>query len=134
MHAKLYCDGGNLGKNPSPEGVYWSVAREHDDGRIERLTERATSDRYQSNNCAEYLALHDALFHATKIPGVTKLTVHSDSQLIVNQFNGRNKITGEELRTLCKAAQDAATYLINGGVQVEVIWVGRKENVKRLGH
>lgn len=133
MHVRLYCDGGNLGKNPSV-GVYWSVAREHEDGRIELLTERATDMTRSTNNHAEYLALCDALSHAARIEGMKKLSIHSDSQLIVNQFNGRWKIGSDDLRHLCASAQSSATFLIGGGVDLEVVWVRRQENVKRMGH
>lgn len=132
MHVRLYVDGGNVGPNPSPT-VYWSVGREHDGGAIELLTARATSDRHHTNNAAEWLALNDGLSHAARMAGLKHLTIHSDSQLIVNQFNGRFKVS-PQLQMLCKAAQESAQFLMDGGVRVEVTWVGRKENVKRLGH
>jgi ribonuclease HI len=134
MHVTLYCDGGSLGKNPSPTGVYWSIARQHDDGRVERLVERATSAAYHSNNCAEYLALGDALRLALGIEGLTSLSVHSDSQLVVSQFNRIWKVREKELRPLCAAAHAAEQDLIARGVSVTVVWSTRGESVKRLGH
>jgi len=138
MTVKLYVDGGNLGANPSPLGVYWSVGREHADGSVELLTERQESASYTSNNHAEYLALIDALRHATTLSGqeaIERVVIHSDSQLIVNQFNGKWTINDPLLRELCTAAHRGAEFLITGlGVDVEVTWVRRAENVKRLGH
>lgn len=129
----LYVDGGNHGKNPS-DSVYWSVGRECLDGRIIKLTDRATTDACGTNNCAEYLALLDALQHAANIPGIGKVIVHSDSQLIVHQFNGKWGCYDANLRPLLADARRAAEFLTNGGVEVEVTWVRRAENVKRLGH
>jgi ribonuclease HI len=133
MHVNLYCDGGNNGKNPSPS-VYWSVAREHEGGRIELLTERATTEVYHSNNAAEYLAVIDSLTHVARTDDVTSARIHSDSQLIVNQFNGKFGINDAALRDLCHVAQRNAAFLIESGIKIEIVWVPREENVRRLGH
>lgn len=135
MTVKLFVDGGVIGKNPSTEGVYWSVGQDMPDGTHRVLTDRATSREYFTNNEAEYLALLDALNRAaaTAAPG-WRVIIHSDSQLIVNQFNGKWGCHEERLRPLLKSAQQAAEWLASQGIEVEVVWVRRKENVKRLGH
>ena len=134
MRVTMYCDGGTVGdKNPA-DAVYWSVSREHDDGRIEKLIDRAISDEFHTNNCAEYLALEDALLLAQKIPALTHLTVCSDSELIVRQFNGRYKCKNHELKRLLASVRLCANRLSDSGVSVEVRWVHRAANVERLGH
>jgi ribonuclease HI len=135
MHVKLFCDGGMNGKvNPCPDGVYYSVGRDLPDGSCQLLTAKEVSTRHYTNNEAEYLALNAALGHAAEMAGVSKVTVHSDSQLIVNQFNGKWNCNEETLRSLMMAARQSAAFLRRGGVEVEVVWVRRQENVKRLGH
>jgi ribonuclease HI len=137
MTIRLYVDGGVIGGTNPGIAIYWSVAREHEDGRIEPWVVREESDQYFTNNDAEYWAIIEALTQVVARdllePGV-RVVIHSDSQLIVNQFNGRWKITDDRLRTHCRHAQDVAEFLILGGVEVEVLWVRRKENVQRLGH
>lgn len=134
---KLYIDGGCIGKNPSTVGVYWSVGREHPGGRIELLTARAEDRTRFTNNDAEYLALLDALEKATAITGaegIRQVRIHCDSELIVNQFNGRYKIGEPRLKLLCQTARSAAEFLHQSGIEVELVWVPRAENVRRLGH
>ena len=135
MTLKLYCDGGLNGKkNPSPEGVYWSVAMEKSNGEVVLLTERAKSFDHFTNNDAEYLALIEALGHAAVMAdGHSHVVVHSDSQLIVNQFNGRWKITGDRLKGLCTHAQHCAEFLTKK-LELAVIWVPRSESVRTMGH
>lgn len=134
MTLKLYVDGGVIGKNPSVEGVYWSVGQEMPGGTTVLLKERVESREHSTNNEAEYLALLDALQCAMNAEPGTRVIIHSDSQLIVNQFNGKFTVGQPHLKVLCRAAQDAAEFLRQAGVEVEVVWVPRKENVKRLGH
>jgi ribonuclease HI len=136
MEISLYMDGGTLGKNPSPVGVYWSVGRQHYKA-FEVLIDRKESRQHTTVNEAEYLALLDSLELVREISaaeGIKRAKIHSDSQLIVRQFNGQYKIGHAHLKVLCTSAQGAAEFLHQSGVEVEVVWVPRAENVRRLGH
>lgn len=116
-----------LGKNPSPIGVFWSVLCEPEEG--DRQLFREESREYHTNNDAEWLALRAALQHATAHWPDASLTIHSDSLIICNQFNGVWKTRLERhgrLRHQCLA--------IANGREVNVEWRPRKQVVARLGH
>lgn len=136
MVISLYVDGGVLGKNPSVEGVYWSVARDCPDGSHKRLVERAQNKTYFTNNDAEYLAVLEALSQvgAIGVKNGDKVVIHSDSQLIVNQVNGKWSVYEERLANLKRLVSQGIEFYTRSGVEVEVTWVRRQENVKRLGH
>jgi ribonuclease HI len=112
----LYVDGGT-----KPGGIYWSVADDTD------VMARCTSNLYRTNQEAEYQALIWGLDLAAFLKG--PVTIHSDSRLVVNQFNGQWKVKAAHLRPLLKRAREAAEEL-----DVEVVWVPRMEILRRLGH
>jgi ribonuclease HI len=147
----LYVDGGVVGGNPG-SAIYWSVGVDiaKDDSRV---VVYAQNPRYKTNNPAEYMALIDGLTQAalfinpataplTRLSEIeelagkeyTKVRVHSDSQLIVNQFNLRWQVKDKALDALWEKARKIGDHLEEQGVEVEVVWVPRKENVRRLGH
>lgn len=76
-----------------------------------------------TNNVAEYRALLWGLATALD-EGVTRLEVHSDSELIVRQIAGRYRVKNEMLLPLHREAMD----LLAGFVSAEVIHVRREEN------
>lgn len=76
-----------------------------------------------TNNQAEYRALILGLRHALAA-GVTDVTVHGDSQLILRQLEGRYKVKNAELKPL---HAEAARLLRQFG-SVKLAWVPRAEN------
>ncbi len=92
--------------NPGP-AAYGVVIR-RPDGRpldeLRRYVGRAT------NNVAEYYALIAALDYAAA-HGIRKLRVHSDSQLLVRQMQGRYKVKSADLRPLHERARKLAAGL-----------------------
>lgn len=137
MILKLFCDGGIIGNRNPGDGVFWTVGKAvGEDGRDTEVVSKNGSYEYRSNNEAEYLALIDALRYAATEHGngYRRVVIHSDSQLIVNQFNGRWKCGQPHLRQLLDTAQRNARFLEQMGMAVEVMWVPRKVNVRRLGH
>ena len=87
-----FVDGGVLGKNPSPRGVYWSaiVVANDGDGEVVHTCKRKTlcGDMYRTNNDAEWLAVRYVLDWVVAHHPETALTIYSDSRMIVCQFNG----------------------------------------------
>jgi ribonuclease HI len=57
-----------------------------------------------TNNVAEYTALLRALEHAKRL-GARRVLVHSDSELMVNQMQGKYKVKHEGLRPLYEEAR-----------------------------
>lgn len=76
-----------------------------------------------TNNKSEWLALYSFILHA---PEKWQGIVFSDSQLVVNQFNGRYRIEDPELKRLsclCKLiAQEK-------GLKINLRWIPRKVNL-----
>jgi hypothetical protein len=61
-----------------------------------------------TNNQAEYTALVRALEHATRLGTHHRLTVHSDSELLVKQMRGEYKVKDAGLRALYEEASRLA--------------------------
>jgi len=73
--------------NPGPSSVGVIIRDAH--GKILREHHRCLGSA--TNNVAEYSALQDALELAKELGG-TEITVRSDSQLLVRQFNGQYRV------------------------------------------
>lgn len=125
----FWVDGGCLGKNPSPQGVYWSVRCKN--GAINRVVERSKSGDFHTNNDAEWLALRAALTYATQhFSPTSAITVYSDSRLVVHQYNGLWRTThARHLRFRVQCHLLAQPFR-----SVTVEWKPRKVMVARLGH
>jgi ribonuclease HI len=78
-----------------------------------------------TNNMAEYKALILALRRAGEL-GVTSLQVYSDSELLVNQINGRYRVRVPHLQELCQEA----IRLMRAVGRVNVSHVPREENAE----
>ena len=76
-----------------------------------------------TNNEAEYKALI-AVFNRALESGVEELEVFGDSQLIVHQVNGRWRVKSDNLKELCKTAQE----LMGRFSTVRLKWIPREEN------
>jgi len=125
-----FADGGTIGRNPSPRGIYWSVAVEEAGGPSRVVVSRERSGEYRTNNDAEWLALLAALYHARAYYRTRRITIRSDSRLIVRQFNRtwRTKIARHHRwRT---EAHLVAEELVSCSVE----WTSRIFMVDRLGH
>jgi len=131
----LYVDGGMIGPtNPSPEGILWSVGREHEDGRTEIL-ERGESTSHYTNNEAEWIALISGLkWMINNAEAGDLLKLRSDSQVIIKQFTGEYRVNATDLLPLRRIAHTLRDALVRLGIEIEVEWVSRKEVVPRLGH
>jgi len=78
-----------------------------------------------SNNEAEYRAIITALEKALKL-GAKQVELHSDSELVVNQLNGRYKIKSTNLRPLyLQAAQ-----LLGQFDKVAITYIPREHNTE----
>jgi ribonuclease HI len=92
--AKLYTDGGSRG-NPGDSACAYVIC-DMDDNVVEK------SGYYMgmaTNNQAEYYGLKKGLERARDL-GINKITLFSDSQLVVNQMNGFYKVKNQELAPL----------------------------------
>lgn len=133
---KLYCDGGVTGGRNPGTGTYWSVGKgTGENGMDTEVVIKDGTTRHKTNNEAEYLALNDAITYGFENrEDFDRVIIHSDSQLIVNQFNGTWTCGAEHLIPLRDKCQKNAAWLRSLGVDVDVVWVRREVNVRRLGH
>jgi ribonuclease HI len=92
--AKLYTDGGSRG-NPGDSACAFVIC-EMDDTVVEK------SGYYMgmaTNNQAEYFGMIKGLERARDL-GIDKVSLFSDSQLVVNQMSGFYKVKNQELAPL----------------------------------
>jgi ribonuclease HI len=93
----IYTDGGSRG-NPGPAAYAYVIQR----AGLADIEEKAYLGR-TTNNIAEYTGLVKALEHARHL-GAQRLTVFSDSELMVKQLNGEYRVKNEGLRPLYEQA------------------------------
>ena len=127
----FWVDGGMLGgKNPSPEGVFWSVYRKPLRGRGNVVIDREESTEHHTNNDAAWLALRAALRFAQEHHKGKRIQIYSDSQLIVKQFNRKWRIRQAKFHRFA----GECWHLANTFAQCKVIWQPREVMVRILGH
>jgi hypothetical protein len=100
LHVIVHCDGASRG-NPGPAGI--GVQITDDDGTV--LAEIARGLGVATNNQAEYTAVIEGLKRALEL-GATRVTVRSDSRLLVEQLSGRFRVKNPTLQRLHKEARD----------------------------
>jgi len=105
----IYCDGGTRG------GVICIV---HDD----KIIVKKRGVKY-TNNELEYLALIYAIEYI-RTNQLTNVTIYSDSKLIVNQVNGKWRVTTEALTKL----HEKATTKLSKCCSVQLCWIRRERN------
>ena len=106
---KIYCDGGTRGN---------VICVVHDDTII--VKKRGAKC---TNNELEYLALIYTLEYINT-HNLKNVTIYSDSKLMVNQMNGKWRVTNQSLHTLYEKSNKKMLNCC--GVQIK--WVQRKYN------
>ncbi len=118
MH-KAYVDGAC---RPNPgRGAYGYVFYDDKNRIIKRGS--GTAGEYTTNNAAEYTAVIKGLQAAQQL-GIKRLTVCSDSQVVVLQLEGIYQVHNPTLQALKKEAAD----LVRGFASVRFVHVPRKNN------
>jgi ribonuclease HI len=131
-HVYMVFDGGSKGNPGKGYGsyVYKGIVSQTDVVTIDYPGQT-------TNNEAEYRTMIHGLRHvledvkAQRIdPGSLRITVRSDSKLVVEQVNGNWKVKKAELRPLVTEAQS----LLNQFRSWDLGWHPRTESVRILGH
>ncbi len=94
----IHIDGAARG-NPGPAAFAYVISQ---NGKL--LAEHGECLGATTNNRAEYIALIRALERAADVGG-RRLTVYSDSELLVKQMRGEYRVKNEDLRQLYSEAQ-----------------------------
>lgn len=116
--AKIYTDGGSRGNPGDSAGAY--VICSMDDSVVEK------SGYYigmATNNQAEYYGFLKGLERARDL-GISKITLFSDSQLVVNQMKGVYKVKNQELAPLHQQVSEVANFF----EKIDFIYVPRELN------
>ena len=106
--------------NPGPMGI--GVVIDGPDGTLAEISERLPEAR-GTNNIAEYTAMIRGLERAIELK-VTHLEIKGDSNLVVQQVQGRFRVTQPHLRPLVKRVTDLAAQI----PQVSINWIPREQN------
>lgn len=114
--------------NPGP--IYCAyIVREGDATILKECTHHGTG----TNNEAEWCAVIAPIVRLKElIQEPFRITIHSDSELVVRQWNGTYRIRTESLKQLWATL----TVLVEDGVDLELKWVPRTqtEEAHRLIH
>ncbi len=121
MHFVAYTDGASRG-NPGESGI--GVVLRTPDG--EPVAELCGYLGHSTNNRAEYAALL-ACVHLALRHGCSRLTVFSDSELMVRQVQGRYKIKDPELR---RRADEIRSLVRTRRVEMDLQHVERSQNAE----
>jgi ribonuclease HI len=96
--AKIHTDGAARG-NPGPAAWAYVIERPG-----QAAVEEAECFGHATNNVAEYMAVIRALQRSVQL-GLTRVTLFSDSELMVRQMNGEYAVKNADLRGLYDQAQ-----------------------------
>jgi formyltetrahydrofolate-dependent phosphoribosylglycinamide formyltransferase len=116
----IYTDGGSRG-NPGPAAAGFLLEGENK----KTLQAKGLFLGQATNNFAEYTAVIKALEAAAEL-GAEKVTLYSDSQLLVRQINGQYKLKSENLKPLFAQAMEILSTI----PAWKIIHIPREKNTK----
>jgi ribonuclease HI len=116
--AKLYTDGGSRG-NPGESACAYAICKM--DGTV--VEKSGFYIGIATNNQAEYYGFKRGLERAREL-GIDKISLYSDSELVVNQLNGRYKVKNQELAPLYQEVK----ALVDSFEKITIVRVPRELN------
>ena len=116
--AKLYTDGGSRG-NPGESACAYAICKM--DGTV--VEKSGYYIGIATNNQAEYYGFKRGLERARDL-GIDKIDLYSDSELVVNQMNGKYKVKNQELAPLNQEVKE----LVDSFEQVTITHIPRELN------
>ena len=117
---RIHTDGASRG-NPGPASVGYVIS----DSAGNELYGNAMSVDEGTNNMAEYLGVIFGLRSVINL-GIKRIRVYCDSELVVNQVNGKYKVVNEEMKAYCEEVKSLLKELR----ECEVKWIPRGENLR----
>ena len=114
-------DGASLG-NPGAAGIGVVICNE----RRKTLREISEPIGTATNNVAEYTALIRALEEAASLgkPNLTRLLIHTDSELLQRQCTGQYRVKAPALQPLSQRAMSLLSFF----AEARVLHVPREQN------
>lgn len=122
---KIFTDGGSRG-NPGPAAIGVYVLDEN----MSVIESFGRTIGITTNNVAEYTALISALewlVEFSKHSSLTQTIFHLDSQLVVEQVNGRWKVKHEHIKPLVQQVQQLSKALLH---PVSFVYIPRAQNAE----
>lgn len=128
----VYTDGGARG-NPGSAGIGIVIKRKAQSAKLKTVLEFSEYIGETTNNQAEYKAIIRALEEVKKIINTIlsskfHILCSMDSQLIVEQLNGRYKIKNEGLKPLYNQTQELITELEKMDIKINFQHITREQN------
>ncbi len=119
----LHTDGSGTGTIDNPgQGAIGVVLRDPDGHPVAEISERIGP---AINTVAEYRALIEGL-RLARSRGIQRIRVFLDSELVVDQVNGRAKVGKEHIRPL----HTQACALVQEFPNIRISWVPRRWNAE----
>lgn len=116
--AKLYTDGGSRG-NPGESACAYAISKM--DGTV--VEKAGFYIGIATNNQAEYYGFQRGLERCRDL-GINKINLYSDSELVVNQMNGKYRVKNQELAPLHQEVK----ALVDSFEEVVIVHVPRELN------
>ena len=126
----VYTDGASR-SNPGPAACAYVITG---DPAAAPITHKQYLGPRVTNNVAEYQGMLMALTRLVELaaslghPPLVFVSVHSDSQLVVQQIKGDWKVRDADLKAICAQCQQRIRALRDRGWQVDVRWTRREDN------
>jgi ribonuclease HI len=113
--------------NPGGTATFGVVIKGEDGTVLLRDAGVVGSGKAMSNNVAEYAGVLRILkYLAPRPPG--RVTIHGDSNLVVNQLNGKWRIKKGLYLTIAMETRELLAYLRGLGWQINFCWIPREQN------
>jgi ribonuclease HI len=125
--------------NPGGKATFGVVVKARDGTVLLREHGYVGEGSQMSNNVAECAGvLHVLKYLAPRPPG--RVTIHGDSNLVINQLNGKWRIRKGLYRSIAMEAKELLAYLRGLGWKITCCWIPRTQNEecdalsKKIGH
>jgi ribonuclease HI len=115
--ANLFFDGGSRGNPGQAAGAAVIITSDGKHHRVSQFLEYAT------NNEAEYIGLIVGLTKAKEL-GIKQLEIKGDSNLVINQMQGKWKVKSDRLQPLYASACNLMAHFPHN----TITWIPRQQN------
>jgi len=125
---RIWLDGGSKGNGDEAYGSYCFLNLDNGRSTIKRL-----EFGKGTNNDAEWKTLITVL-DKLQVAYDAKVELFMDSKLVVNQYNGKWKLTNDRMRKYCNEAWMLRDLLEKRNQRIYLQWIPRKDIELILGH
>jgi ribonuclease HI len=113
--------------NPGGTASFGVVIKDKDGTVLLRDAGVVGKGKAMSNNVAEYAGVRHILKHLSSRPPA-RLTIHGDSNLVINQLNGKWRIKKGLYLSIATETKELLARLRGVGWQINFRWIPREQN------